>query len=151
MTTIESTSATTRRGRSDSSRSASARTVTTLQRAGASSSTASSSAVPCPLAGAAGAWLFRVALDAVLLFLAARHLSVLSPGLLRHARLPQTGVLLAVAATAAGAAAAGAASLPWRLFLVAIGTLAAAGTVWRLGLNQADRAEVLRFLRLTSA
>jgi O-antigen/teichoic acid export membrane protein len=100
--------------------------------------------------GAAIAWSARMALDAALLFGAAHRLGAISPGVLRQARLTRTALWLAGVAALAGVAGAGAVAQT-RLGVMVAATMASTVVVWRLSLDAADRARVLRALRATAA
>lgn len=99
------------------------------------------------ITGAAAAWSIRVALDAVLLFVAAWRLRLVSPRSVFLERLPQTLVIL-VALASVGAGLSVVPPDGWlRVLVPFFFVLAAAGTTWRYLLDDHDRARLARLLR----
>ncbi|MBX6366159.1 MAG: oligosaccharide flippase family protein, partial [Gemmatimonadetes bacterium] len=103
------------------------------------------------VAGAAGAWLLRVSLDAGLLLVAASATGGLSPRHLLAERIPHTAALLTALAAPAAAAVAWAPTQGVRLVVLALAAVATAALAWRVSLSAGDRDDVLRWLRARGA
>lgn len=103
------------------------------------------------VAGAAGAWLLRVSLDAGLLLVAASVTGGLSPRQLLAERIPHTAALLVALAVPAAAVAAWSPTQGVRLAVLALAPVATAALAWRFSLSAGDRNDLLRWIRAPGA